>query len=62
MGKPAGAPKRSKAERPIVTTTFRIYKDQRDALQQRAMQQRTAGRVDALAVLRELLDRAGFKA
>jgi hypothetical protein len=45
-----------------VTTTFRIYEDQRDALQQRAMQERTAGRVDASAILRDLLDRAGFKA
>jgi hypothetical protein len=62
MGKHAGAPKRSKGDRSMVTTTFRIYKDQRDALQQRAMQQRTAGRVDASAVLRELLDRSGFKA
>ena len=50
------------ARREIVTTTVRIYKDQRDALQHRAMEQRTEGRADASAVLRELLDRAGFKA
>jgi len=44
-----------------VTTTVRIYRDQRDALQQRAMKERTAGRADASAVLRDVLDRAGLK-
>jgi len=49
------------SQRAIVTTTVRIYRDQRDALQQRAMKERTAGRADASAVLRDVLDRAGLK-
>jgi hypothetical protein len=49
-------------DRAIVVTTFRIYADQRDALHQEAAERRSRGdltRVDASAVLRELLDKHG---
>jgi hypothetical protein len=51
------------SERPIVTTTFRIFSDQRDALQRAALRDRAggSGRADASAVLREVLDAAGMK-
>ena len=46
-------------KRPIVTTTFRLYRDQLIALQREAFEQRasgTAGRADASAIIREVLD------
>lgn len=51
--------------RSMAITTYRIYADQRDALQREAMEQRDAaggsGRADASAILRAILDRAGMK-
>ncbi len=47
------------AGRPVAVTTFRVYRDQLLALKRLALD-RTAeegGRLDASAVLRELLDR-----
>jgi hypothetical protein len=53
------------AKRAITVTTFRIYADQRDALQRAALERRGvesgSGRADASAVLRELLDKAGMR-
>jgi hypothetical protein len=65
MGKrPRTAPKQRGA-RTIHVTTIRIWKDQWDELQQRALDRRRAssegGRIDASAVLREVLDRAGVR-
>lgn len=51
--------------RAMTVTTFRIYADQRDALQRAALSRRDAeggaGRADASAVLRDLLDDAGMR-
>jgi hypothetical protein len=56
---------RRKAKRTIAVTTFRIYADQRDALQRAALKRRGeaggSGRADASAVLRDLLDTAGMR-
>lgn len=53
------------AKRAITVTTFRIYADQRDALQRAALERRGveggSGRADASAVLRDLLDKAGMR-
>lgn len=51
-------------KRPISVTTFRIYRDQHIALQREALERREAGtgRIDASAVLREILDAAGMRA
>ena len=53
------------AKRAITVTTFRIYADQRDALQRAALERRGAeggsGRADASVVLRDLLDKAGMR-
>jgi hypothetical protein len=53
----------ARPDRPVVVTTFRIFADQRDALQRSALDRRGsgAGRLDASAVLRELLDEAGMR-
>jgi hypothetical protein len=48
---PRGRPK----ERRVITTTFRVYADQRDALQRDALARRADGRADMSAVLRDLL-------
>jgi hypothetical protein len=52
-------------ERKMHVTTIRIYRDQWAALQQRALDLKKtrgeSGRLDASAVLREVLDRAGVK-
>lgn len=52
-------------KRIITVTTYRIYADQRDALQHAALKRRGVegggGRADASAVLRELLDQAGMR-
>jgi hypothetical protein len=56
---------RKSQEREIHVTTIRIFRDQWDALQRRALDLRRergeSGRLDASAVLREVLDRAGIK-
>ncbi len=53
------------AQRAIAVTTFRIYADQRDALQRAALERRGveggSGRADASAMLRDLLDKAGMR-
>ena len=58
-----GSHERSK--RAITVTTFRIYADQRDALQHAALERRgvesVSGRADASALLRDLLDKAGMR-
>lgn len=59
------AEKKGGTDRAVVTTTFRIYKDQLDALQRAALEKRARGettRNDASALLRQLLDDAGMKA
>ena len=52
-------------KRAVTVTTFRIYADQRDALQHAALARRGmgggSGRTDASALLRELLDKAGMR-
>jgi len=57
--------RRAAARRAIAVTTFRIYADQRDALQRAALERRGvesgSGRADASAVLRDLLDKAGLR-
>jgi hypothetical protein len=57
--------RREEARRAITVTTFRIYADQRDALQRAALERRRvergSGRADASAVLRDLLDKAGMR-
>jgi len=54
----------AETKRAIAVTTFRIYADQRDALQRAALERRGeeggSGRADASAVLRDLLDKAGM--
>lgn len=49
----------------MAVTTFRIYADQRDALQRAALERRDveggSGRADASAVLRDLLDKADIR-
>jgi len=54
---------RAISERPMAVTTVRIYADQRDALQRAALDRRSGGvgRMDASAVLRELLDQVGMR-
>jgi hypothetical protein len=56
---------REGTRRAIAVTTFRIYADQRDALQRAALERRSvesgSGRADASAVLRDLLDKAGMR-
>jgi hypothetical protein len=51
--------------RRVITTTIRLYSDQRDALQRAALDRRaaegTSGRPDSSALLRELLDQAGLR-
>jgi hypothetical protein len=52
-------PAQNAPQRPMVTTTFRIYRDQLVALQQSALQRKAEGapgRADASALLREILD------
>jgi hypothetical protein len=53
------------AKRTITVTTFRIYADQRDALQRAALERRGVegggGRADASVVLRDLLDKIGMR-
>jgi len=44
----------------MAVTTYRIYADQRDALQRAALERRAGGaggRADASALLREILDK-----
>lgn len=57
--------RREEVRRSITVTTFRIYADQRDALQRAALERRGvesgSGRADASAVLRDLLDKAGMR-
>jgi hypothetical protein len=57
--------KRSPGQRTMHVTTVRIWRDQWDALLRQALDHRAAsgegGRIDASAVLREVLDRAGIK-
>lgn len=57
--------RRQDIKRVIAVTTFRIYGDQRDALQRAALERRGveggSGRADASAVLRELLDKLGMR-
>jgi len=52
-------------KRAIAVTTFRIYADQRNALQHAALERRGiesgSGRADASALLRDLLDEAGMR-
>ena len=52
----------AQAARVTVVTTYRIYADQRDALQRAALERRGSGsgRADASAILREVLDQAGL--
>lgn len=61
---PSGARRGEVPKRVITVTTYRIYADQRDALQHAALTRRGvaggSGRADASAVLRELLDKAGM--
>jgi hypothetical protein len=61
----SGDDRRDEARRAITVTTFRIYADQRDALQRAALERRGvesgSGRADASAVLRDLLDKAGMR-
>ena len=62
-----GEGRRSEETKRVLTvTTYRIYADQRDALQHAALEQRGivggGGRADASAVLRDLLDKAGMRA
>lgn len=47
------------AERPVAVTTFRVYRDQLLTLKRLALDRTAAGggRLDASAVLRDLLDR-----
>ena len=60
MAKKTPAPRRI-----LVTTTYRVFQDQRDALQQAAIKRREEkggrGRPDASALLRDILDKAGVK-
>lgn len=59
------AASREETKRAIAVTTFRIYADQRDALQRAALERRGtesgSGRADASAMLRDLLDKAGMR-
>jgi hypothetical protein len=50
-------------DRALTVTTFRIYHDQLIALKREALKRKEAGagRMDASAVLREILDQAGIK-
>jgi len=61
----SGDDRREEVHRAIAVTTFRIYADQRDALQRAALERRGiesgSGRADASAVLRDLLDKAGVR-
>jgi hypothetical protein len=61
----SGDGRRGEVRRAIAVTTFRIYADQRDALQRAALERRGvesgSGRADASAVLRDLLDKAGMR-
>jgi len=53
------APVGDAAPRPVSITTFRLYRDQMIALQREALDRRAGGapgRVDASALLREILD------
>jgi len=55
----AGDPASAAGHRPLAVTTFRIFRDQLVALQRIALDRRlegAAGRTDASAVLRDLLD------
>jgi hypothetical protein len=64
MAKTKTGTRRRAQGRSIVVTTVRIFADQRDALHQAAAERRARGesaRVDASAVLRDLLDRQGLK-
>lgn len=72
MGKRVASAKRARRSSTSATTrkmhitTIRIWRDQWDALQRRALDHRAesgeSGRMDASAILREVLDRAGIKA
>jgi hypothetical protein len=61
----SGGRRDEEAKRAITVTTFRLYADQRDALQRAALERRGveggSGRADASAVLRDLLDKAGMR-
>ncbi len=51
---------RGSVNRLMAVTTYRIYADQRDALQRAALERRAGGaggRADASALLREILDK-----
>jgi hypothetical protein len=52
-------------KRSITVTTYRIYADQRAALQRAALERREAsgatGRADASEVLRDILDEVGMR-
>jgi len=48
----------------VITTTYRVFEDQHAALQRAALDRRLGGeavRMDGSAILRELLDQAGFR-
>lgn len=63
MAKRARSAPKQRGARTIHVTTIRVWKDQWDDLQQRALDHRRkskeGGRIDASAILREVLDRAG---
>lgn len=64
MGKRPRTVPKQRGARTIHVTTIRVWKDQWDDLQQRALDRRRSsaagGRIDASAILREVLDRAGI--